>query len=79
MASPLTVNAGLPAEQMFPGWIGAQIDVAMASSWVQVGPWWTLSQVILYLVVPYVPGCTCVLSHLFMFLIGDFLYFHCLL
>ena len=60
-ASPLTV--GLPTEQMYPGGIGAQMTVALPSSWVQMGPWQIVSQLILYSDVPCIPGCTGLLSH----------------
>ena len=61
VASPLIV--GLPAEQMSPGRVGAQTAVALPSSWVQVEPWWAVSQVILYSGDLCVAGWTCLLNH----------------
>lgn len=55
---------GLPAEQMSPSRIGAwRAIVVLPSSWVQLGTWQPESQVILPWGVPWVPCCTCLLSH----------------
>ena len=41
----------------------AQVAFELPSSWVQVGPWQTESQVILHSGVLCVPGCSSLLSH----------------
>ena len=58
---PLTV--GLPARQMSPGRVGAQMAVTLPSSWVQVEPWQTESQAILHSGDLCIPVCTWLLSH----------------
>ena len=62
VASHLTV--GLPAEQMSPSILGAQMVFAvLPSSLVQVVPWWMVFQANLHSRVPWLPDYTSLLSH----------------
>ena len=52
----LPLSVGLPTGKMLSGRIGVRTAVGMPSFWVQVEPWWSVSQVIFHSGVPCVPG-----------------------
>ena len=62
-AWPSCLPASLSQHPWVTGFSLAQSAVALLSSWVQVGPWQTESQVILHSGVLCVPGCNSQLSH----------------
>ena len=63
-ASPLNQGVkSLPAEQVSPGNISAQLAIVLPSSSVQVAPWGTLPQLFWHSGVPCSLGCSWLLSH----------------